>query len=81
MSLSEVIQQLHAADVSCGLQTRLGGAIQVWIGDDFRGITVKEFSMSDVDQIAHWLEATSRQRYPHTTSCAFKVAIASKGVD
>jgi hypothetical protein len=77
MTLSEVIQQLQANNICCGLQTQLGGAIQAWVGDDVRGITVKQFSASDADQIGQWLEATSRQRYPQASHGAFKLAQAT----
>ena len=74
MTLTEVIQQLHAYSVSCGLQTQLGGGIQAWVGDDLRGLTVREFSVTDADQIGQWLHTTSRQRYPHLGHGTFKVA-------
>jgi hypothetical protein len=77
MNLSEAIQQLQANNIGCGLQTQLGGAIQAWVGDDLRGITVRQFSVSDVDQIGEWLAATSRQRYPQANQTAFKVAQAT----
>lgn len=62
--MTDVMRDLYASEINCGIESFWDGGFTAWIGDDSNGIKAERgFDAQELDLVGPWLLAAAKRIY------------------
>jgi hypothetical protein len=79
-ALEQMMQDLYAEEINCGISSFWDGGFTAWIGDEMNGRKAeRNFDAEELDRIAGWFLAEARRLYSNFQTMHEK--IEAKGIE
>lgn len=66
MNLHDVMRNLYASEINCGVSSFWDGGWRVWLGDELNGVVAHIEGCDTPQEAAQWLDSEARRQYPQS---------------